>query len=293
MMTIQKINTPISPIDEADKINELVDGVNAAAMATDVETALSAKQDTLVSGTNIKTVNNNSLLGNGDLTIATAWGDIGGTLSNQTDLQNALNGKANDADVVHLAGDETITGHKIFTKNIDRNVNVIRGQIPSSDSYSGIRFIDNNNNWLAGLEYSLLTDKSSHISLILSDSVEDTTNIKGIIEIGEFNDGNIYTYAPACGINGSILTTVNKFKGLNGYFKLGNGLIIQWGYDESTSSGRTITFPTPFISAYGLSIVKCGQSGVHGDYTCVVGSETLTNFKVFVNTPIRWIAIGY
>lgn len=37
---------------------------------TDLDTALNGKQDTLVSGTNIKTVNGNSLLGSGDLAIA-------------------------------------------------------------------------------------------------------------------------------------------------------------------------------------------------------------------------------
>ena len=53
-------------------------------------------QETLVSGTNIKTINSQSLLGSGDITISggtTDWGDIGGTLANQTDLQSALDGK--------------------------------------------------------------------------------------------------------------------------------------------------------------------------------------------------------
>lgn len=36
-----------------------------------LKTKLAAKQDTLVSGTNIKTVNNNSLLGSGDISLAT------------------------------------------------------------------------------------------------------------------------------------------------------------------------------------------------------------------------------
>jgi hypothetical protein len=45
---------------------------NFTALNTDkAETsALATKQDTLVSGTNIKTVNGNSLLGSGDLTIS-------------------------------------------------------------------------------------------------------------------------------------------------------------------------------------------------------------------------------
>lgn len=54
------------------------------------------KQNTLVSGTNIKTVNGNSLVGSGDVSISSsvAWGGVTGTLSNQTDLNNALNLKA-------------------------------------------------------------------------------------------------------------------------------------------------------------------------------------------------------
>ena len=108
-----------------------------------VDTGLSDKQDTLVSGSNIKTINNQSILGSGDLnvTASTAWGNITGTLSNQTDLQNALDAKANNADlasvatsgsyndlsnkpdlsvyaldnaVVHLSGNETINGDKLF-----------------------------------------------------------------------------------------------------------------------------------------------------------------------------------
>ena len=42
------------------------------------------------------------------------WGDIGWTLSNQVDLQNALNAKANDSGVVHNTWAETINGTKTF-----------------------------------------------------------------------------------------------------------------------------------------------------------------------------------
>ena len=48
-----------------------------------------------------------------------AWGSITGTLSSQTDLQNALNLKANDNAVVKLTGDQTITsGIKTFASYI-------------------------------------------------------------------------------------------------------------------------------------------------------------------------------
>ena len=43
------------------------------------------------------------------------WGDIGWTLSNQVDLQNALNAKANDNAVVHNTWAETIAWTKTFS----------------------------------------------------------------------------------------------------------------------------------------------------------------------------------
>lgn len=53
------------------------------------------KQDKLVSGTNIKTINNISLLGSGNIDIQggsgnAEWGSIGGDIADQTDLQNEL-----------------------------------------------------------------------------------------------------------------------------------------------------------------------------------------------------------
>ena len=71
---------------------------------TDLKNALDSKQDDLVSGTNIKTINGNSVLGSGNIEINSGvWGNITGTLSNQTDLKNALDAKANSADLAAVA----------------------------------------------------------------------------------------------------------------------------------------------------------------------------------------------
>ena len=58
-----------------------------------IDTELSGKQNTLVSGTNIKTINNLTLLGSGNIEIQSgsgggAWGEITGDIQDQTDLQN-------------------------------------------------------------------------------------------------------------------------------------------------------------------------------------------------------------
>lgn len=70
------------------------DGTTTSVDSTGAMSVI-GKQDTLVSGTNIKTINGSSVLGSGDLpvTAQAAWGSITGTLSNQADLQNALNAK--------------------------------------------------------------------------------------------------------------------------------------------------------------------------------------------------------
>jgi hypothetical protein len=75
------------------------------------QTALDAKQATLVSGTNIKTVNGTSVLGSGNIAIssAVAWGGVTGTLSNQTDLQTALDGKVDENTAITGATKTKIT----------------------------------------------------------------------------------------------------------------------------------------------------------------------------------------
>lgn len=71
---------------------------------TDLKDALDSKQDELVSGTNIKTINNQSITGSGNIEINSGvWGNITGDISDQTDLQAALNAKANTSTLATVA----------------------------------------------------------------------------------------------------------------------------------------------------------------------------------------------
>ena len=59
------------------------------------------KQDVLVSGTNIKTINNQNILGSGNIEVeaSAVWGGITGELHNQQDLHNVLQAKADITDI--------------------------------------------------------------------------------------------------------------------------------------------------------------------------------------------------
>lgn len=84
----------------------VTDGTDAGiADITGLQTELNAKQDTLISGTNIKTINGQSVVGSGNLTVTASatWGNILGTLSSQTDLQTALDLKASQEEALAYA----------------------------------------------------------------------------------------------------------------------------------------------------------------------------------------------
>jgi hypothetical protein len=158
------------------------------------QTALDAKQATLVSGTNIKTVNNTSLLGSGNIAIssAVAWGGVTGTLSNQTDLQTALDGKVDENTAITGATKTKITydakglvtaGADATTADIADSTNrryVTDAQSTVIGNTSGTNTGDNATN----SQYSgLATSKQ--------DALVSGTNIKTVNSTSLLGSGNI------------------------------------------------------------------------------------------------------
>ena len=101
--TVQSLSTKQDTIDSSHKLSAdlISDGSTNKTVTSTEKTTWSGKQDALVSGTNIKTINNQSLLGSGNITISggggsSTWGSITGTLNDQTDLATALGNKVDD-----------------------------------------------------------------------------------------------------------------------------------------------------------------------------------------------------
>ena len=82
-----------------------------------------SKQDGLISGANIKTINNQSILGSGNITIQggsggnAEWGFIGGTLTDQTDLATVLEAKADLSNLVDFHKVKILSTSETYTYN--------------------------------------------------------------------------------------------------------------------------------------------------------------------------------
>ena len=105
-----KADTSAVTEDIAAAVSGKVDTSTFETYSGNVETALSGKQDTLVSGTNIKTINNESILGSGDITIEQVTVD-------QTVISGSTNAVAGGAVYDGLAGKQAtlVSGTNIKT----------------------------------------------------------------------------------------------------------------------------------------------------------------------------------
>ena len=191
-------------------------------------------------------------------------------VGNGTNDNDAVNmSQLNNA--VHKTGNETISGTKTFLAKTNM------APIELYPVSSGGPYIDFHYNNSTSDYTSRIWEQASGDLVVTANNF--TINANG--------------YARASDVDGSIVTTVNKSKSANGYFKLGNGLIVQWGsWNKTDSSPVTINFSTPFTGTPRVVTqiyynARANQSGV----TAI----TTTSFALYHASDISgdWIAIGY
>jgi len=121
---LTKSDIGLGNIDNTSDLNKPI--------STTTQTALNAKQNTLVSGTNIKTVNGNTLLGSGDLTVGNTY--TAGT--GISIVSNVVTNTIPDQTVILTAGNRiSITGtYPNFTIGyIEPNINIITSKTLNSN----------------------------------------------------------------------------------------------------------------------------------------------------------------
>lgn len=139
---------------------------------TDLQAALNGKVSSVVAGTNV-TVDNSDpqnpiVSASGSASVA--WGDITGTLSSQTDLQSALDAKADDSHV-HDASDitsGTFADARIAQSNVTQHqaaLSITESQISDLQAY------------ITASSADTLTNKSGNISQWTNDSGYITSNL--------------------------------------------------------------------------------------------------------------------
>ena len=115
-------------------------GTNTGDNATNTQYSglAASKQDTLVSATNIKTINGSSVLGSGDLVVSgsAAWGGITGTLSDQTDLQSTLDAKVEYTATsgLDMNGNTLTNVNGAITSYPDVGIALIASQVTTTDT---------------------------------------------------------------------------------------------------------------------------------------------------------------
>lgn len=94
----------------------------------------------------------------------------------------------------------------------------------------------------------------------------------------------------------AVLTNKRISKAENGYVKLGNGIIIQWGFNALPYNPTTITLPTAFTSTnYSIAIAGL-MDKAYNDFGCRLHNLTTTSFQAYRAAALKgmkWIAIGY
>lgn len=154
---------------------------------------LEEKQDLLTSGTNIKTINNESLLGSGNISIqggsgASVWGSITGTLSNQTDLYNELSDKVDKSagygdDILGMYVNDSLNG-------IGLSVSDMEGR-----KYGSVN-INTNGVKISGLITPTSNKDAAnkqYVDSVIPTKVSDLTNDSGFVTSTVNNLTNYYT----------------------------------------------------------------------------------------------------
>lgn len=251
-------------------------------------------------------------------------------IQNIADVTN----KANDADVVHKSGNETISGIKTFSNDIRISktspfLNIfstgyIKGQAPTSNIYSGVRFFDDINSgsantitggfeieynndgynkaYISSRNYAGETHKFFTVGLRVPNddtrSIDFLPSVNAIVNLG--TPTNKWADVNTVLLNGKTPETIEE-QGAD-YIRYSSGLQICWGVvsgDQFESYGdhygKLFSFPKSFV-ANTQPAISIMQWRFAGNLTQNVNIYDLTPSNCGIETDIQggifFIAFG-
>ena len=257
------------------------DGSANAVSSNGVFDALALKQNTLVSGTNIRTINGNTLLGSTDLVISGVFGisNSSGVYTYYATLTLAM-AAATSGQTIEMFANVTETGAvQIILKN-GVNINGNGYTYTLSNSGTSNAFIDNGVAVSAEIYnmkiYRTLGTTPSNTNNLCLSITSTTTEIKcsGVFFTNTNgtcirNQGNLWGVSAIStnGTSGTIFNTGNLY---NSYFESTNSLAIYsfsgnvincQGVTQTSSFGITTGTAANIYNSYGKSLSGNGISG--------------------------------
>lgn len=233
-------------VDDTNQVNKFV--------STTEKNTWNAKQDALVSGTNIKTINNESILGLGDIDTSVSWGDIDGTLSDQSDLNSAFNSKQ-DALIsgtnIKTINNESILGSGDISILYDAPIYYIDTNSSSNPFYfcgkkKGLYFF---NRFISSVYYTF--DETTHV-------IDEPLGLAHYIAV--LND------IPEDVADGTVLAYYVKYSTVN---------------DEYTDYPVTVARQNPGLYNTGLNITSYSARS----YVSLDTAQTISSKKTFSTLP--------
>ena len=211
------------------------------------------KQDVLVSGTNIKTINNQNLLGSGNIEVeaSAVWGSITGELHNQQDLHNALQAKADLTDLPTKTSELTNDSGYITNEYHDAT---------KQDVINNLDIINNN------LKFS---SNEIRVGEYLNKPL-----YRKVIEVTVNGNANLTTKLSDLGIIGQDIVLINLGKSIAKYGTSPNFGWSPVSYYVSNSDSSVI-----YINTVGSLVIKNNTAGSR-DYKVVLEYTKIADTEV-------------
>lgn len=269
--------------DGSDSIQLNRFGISAATQA-----ALDSKQATLVSATNIKTINGSSILGSGDLAVsggAIAWDDITGKPTTTSWLSNSTNKNfVTDAQ-------QTVIDNTSGTNTGDNATNTQYSGLAASKENT-INAGTNAQYWRGDKSWQTLdktavglpnVDNTSDANKPVSSATQTALNLKANISApaltGAVTTTGSLGYAATAG--GTVTQATNKTTGVT--LNKICGQITMNGAALAAAAEVSFVVTNSTVSATDVVIVNVQSVGTAGAYLVSVGSVSNGSFSITVS----------
>lgn len=285
---IETLQTDVSSINTAlsNKVDTSTFNVLDAQVQTNT-TAIAGKQDTLVSGTNIKTINNNSLLGSGNITIS------GGQA---TDVQiNGTSITSNNTANIETNSTYDETTNKIATMN-DLPVIPTKTSDLTNDSGFITNTVNNLTNYTLTSNLATVATSGDYNDLsnlpTIPTSTSQLTNDSGYVTNTDYasasTGGVVKLSEPMFNIgiggSGNVYSTVNNY---NDYQSKDTRAFISKGTLENVLTGKGLT---DIFYTEAVTLASNIQISAHANYGSATQNKTITprtGYKPILVVPLN------